>query len=289
MGVRRSTAALAAGVCSLVLGGASLAFACGGQATLGVVSSSSGQAGSPLTVSGALFQADTKVDVFWGSASGPLLGSAAGPNFKISVSVPTNAAPGVHYVFATGGTLQASAPFRVTGAPAVATAPADAPGETAQNDLPVSAASPVAAPEATAAPATAPAKATSPTRAPSRPRAASPVATATPAVAPAPVAAPAATPAPAPPAVAAAPSPVAEQPGAAAVSPDRWKGLDAPAAARPTMSMSSASSSSNSGQTVAFVLVGIGVLLAVAGVAVVAAGRTPAKRAALRQPPTGRS
>ena len=296
MRARRSTVALVSGIVAVVLGGASFAFACGGQATIGV-SSSSGTAGSTITISGALFLADTPVNVYWNSVGGTLLGTATGPNFSLSATVPANAGVGVHYVVGTAGTFQASTAFRVTAGTAPAGAPAETPGDVAQSDLPLSAASPAAAPTEAATPAPAPAPA--PARAPTSARSVATARTPAPAVAstPAPASSPAAvaTPAPAaaPPVAAPAPVVVAPvQPAIPAAAPaDRWNGLREGERAQPSMSMAaSRSGSSDTGQVLALALLGIGSLLLLGFGAVVLAGRRPAEKrsAAVRPLPDDR-
>lgn len=287
MRARRSTVALVSGIAAVVLGGASFAFACGGQATIGL-SSRSGTAGSTISISGALFLADTPVNVYWNSVGGPLLGSGTGPNFSFSATIPANAGTGVHYVVGTAGTFQASAAFRVTAGTTPAVAPAETPGDGAQSDLPLSAASPAAAPTEAAAPA--------PARAPSAARSVATSRTRAPAVAtaPAPASAPAAAAAPTPAAAApvATPAPVVAapvQPAIPAAAPaDRWNGLRDGERARPSMSMAdSKSGSSDTGQVLALALLGVGSLLLLGFGAVMLAGRRPAQRrsAAVRRLP----
>lgn len=288
MRARRSTVALVSGIVAVVLGGASLAFACGGQATIGV-SSSSGTAGSTINISGALFLADTPVNVYWNSVGGTLLGTATGPNFSLSATVPANAGVGVHYVVGSAGTFQASTAFRVTAGTAPAVAPAETPGDVAQSDLPLSAASPAAAPAEAAAPARAPASA----RPVATPRTPAPAVASTRAPTPSPAAV--ATPAPAVAPPLAAPAPVVAapvQPATSAAAPaDRWNGLREGERAQPSMSMAdSRPSSSDTGQVLALALLGIGSLLLLGFGAVMLAGRRPAERrsAAVRRLPDDR-
>lgn len=289
MRARRSTVALASGIVAVVLGGASLAFACGGQATIGV-SSSSGTAGSTINISGALFLADTPVNVYWNSVGGTLLGTATGPNFSLSATVPANAGVGVHYVVGTAGTFQASTAFRVTAGTAPAAAPAETPGDVAQSDLPLSAASPAAAPAEAAAPAPAPARAPASARSVATPRTPAPAVASTPAPASSPAAV--ATPAPAAASPVAAPAPIVVapvQPAIPAAAPaDRWNGLREGERAQPSMSMAdSKSGSSDTGQVLALALLGVGSLLLLGFGAVMLAGRRPAQRrsAAVRRLP----
>lgn len=299
MRASRSTVLLVVGIMAMVLGGASLAFACGGQPTLGL-SSNSGPAGSPLTLTGALFPADAKVNVYWGGEGGVLVGTGTGPSFSIDTTVPANAAAGVHYVVATTGGTQASRPFRVASASA-STAPAEEPaGERAQSDMPLSAATPAVAPAeepapaapaapAAAAPAAAPARTAAASRpAPVRAPAANPVA------APAPAAVISPTPGPTPQAAlpSAAPAPAVLAPSAPAGAPaDRWNGVRAGSEKQPSRSMADSSSQSQAGQWLAFALLAIGGLLLIGfGAAVLAGDRSPAQKrtAALRRLPTDR-
>lgn len=286
MRARRSTVLLVSGVVAVVLGGASFAFACGGQATIGL-SSSSGTAGSTISISGTLFLADTPVNVYWDRVGGTLLGTGTGPNFSLSATVPANAGVGVHYVVGTAGTFQASAAFRVTAGTTPAVAPAETPSDVAQNDLPLTAASPAGAPSDVAAPAPAPAPArtAAAARAPSPSRVAS-----TPAPVPSPGAV--ASPAPSTAAPVATPAPAVAAPAIPAPPAERWNGLRDGERAQPSMSVAdSKSGSSDTGQVLALALLGIGSLLLLGFGAVMLAGRWPAQRrsaAAVRRLPDDR-
>lgn len=293
MRLRRSTGMLMTGAFAMVLGGASLAFACGGQATISL-SSSSGSAGSNIGISGALFTAEGPVSIHWGGASGPVVATATGPSFSVSGTVPANAAPGVHYVVATSGSFQASKAFRVTGnASGTNDAPSSAgPGvEGPVSDLPVSAAPPAVGPaEAPVAAPGQPAPVASPrpaaTRAIPAPVAAAvapaPARTPTPApAAPAPVAtpAPAETPLPAPAAVPVVPEgPVAPiEPAAASGSADLWSGFRNGAATSRAMFDSPSSEPSTPALIFGIGFLVLGAALAAGGLALVAGSRRKAR------------
>lgn len=120
---RRSVVSLAVfAVVALVLGGAALAWACGAQA--GIKNSpntgmsgnpQTGKGGTTFTVSGTNFR-EGPVEVHWNSVSGPLLGTATGPSFSISVTVPAGQAEGTYYVVAFQENVGSpSDPFTVTG------------------------------------------------------------------------------------------------------------------------------------------------------------------------------
>ena len=80
------------------------------------VSPAAGAAGSEVTVSGTGFE-ETEVEIRWGSRSGPLLGTAQGPAFTVTLQVPDsppNSYP-VVAVFTAGNTVTTSnASFQVT-------------------------------------------------------------------------------------------------------------------------------------------------------------------------------
>lgn len=116
MRVRRG---LASGLAVLVvmIGAASFAWACTIQAEL-YVSPGSGAASSLARVSGSGF-GNSPVEIRWGGANGPQLGSAMGPSFSVRVTIP-NVAPRVYTIIATqnvplGQTSRAS--FHVTSQP----------------------------------------------------------------------------------------------------------------------------------------------------------------------------
>jgi hypothetical protein len=294
MRLRRSTALLLTGALGLGLGGASLAWACGGQATISL-SASSGTAGSPLGISGALFTADAPITIHWGGTSGVVVATATGPSFSVNAAVPAGAAPGVHYVVATTGAFQASRAFRVVAPQAAASSPTagSEPASGSTSDLPVSAAPPAVAPSAEpalapvpATGATAPAPAARPARPVAAPAPARDAARATPAAAPAapapvapapnPVAEEPAAPAPA---AAPAPSPVAPiEPSTATASADLWSGFrSGPSAARGMFEAPAADGPSGPALAlgIAFLVVGAGLLSG--GVVLVVASRRRAQ------------
>ena len=294
MRLRRSTALLLTGALGLGLGGASLAWACGGQATISL-SASSGTAGSPLGISGALFTADAPITIHWGGTSGVVVATATGPSFSVNAAVPAGAAPGVHYVVATTGAFQASRAFRVVAPQAAASSPTagSEPATGSTSDLPVSAAPPAVAPSAEpalapvpATGATAPAPAARPARPVVAPAPARDAARATPAAAPAAPApvAPAPTPvaeepaAPTP-SAAPAPSPVAPiEPSTATASADLWSGFrSGPAAAQGMFEAPAADGPSGPALAlgIAFLVVGAGLLSG--GVVLVVASRRRAR------------
>lgn len=107
------------GAAALVLGGASLAWACTAQAGItgsAVEGQSAGPAGSQTTISVSNF-APGPVEVRWNSADGSVLATGNGPDFKSTITIP-QVAEGVYYVVAVGRERQASMPFEVTSATA---------------------------------------------------------------------------------------------------------------------------------------------------------------------------
>ena len=94
-------------VISMLLSLGGLAWACTRQANTSLMPQA-GAAGTFLTITGQSFDntivssppAPTPVEIHWNSIDGPVLGSASGPDFAISVKVPQEAAPGVSYVIA---------------------------------------------------------------------------------------------------------------------------------------------------------------------------------------------
>lgn len=97
--------------------GANLAWACTPSASV-AVDPGRGSAGEPTTFRGSGFP-DRPVELRWDSASGPLLATATGPSFSVSVTVP-RVAPGIYTILAvprTDGTPYAArVAFTVTGA-----------------------------------------------------------------------------------------------------------------------------------------------------------------------------
>ncbi|MGI8985058.1 MAG: hypothetical protein ACR2HM_11110 [Acidimicrobiales bacterium] len=115
------TVAVAVGFVALVLGGASLAWACTPQASLGAFTPFQSPPGTVVTVTGSTFE-DGPVEIRWGGRNGPVIGVAQGPDFSTSVTIPP-AAPGVYFVAAVsyddaGQYTSRAKPFEVTAPPA---------------------------------------------------------------------------------------------------------------------------------------------------------------------------
>ena len=98
------------------LAGAGLTWACTPAASV-AVDPARGFAGEQATVQVRWFL-DRRVEVRWDSVSGPLLASASGPDFSVSVAVP-RVAPGTYTILAVsrseGAAHVARASFTVTG------------------------------------------------------------------------------------------------------------------------------------------------------------------------------
>ena len=91
---------------TLVVAGASLAWACSQQAVLESVSPSSGAPGTQVTVTGSAFfrtqstsTASKTVEIHWNWAGGPLLATAEGPSFSERITIPY-APPGTYLIVA---------------------------------------------------------------------------------------------------------------------------------------------------------------------------------------------
>ena len=127
---------------------ASAAFACTNLAELNL-SSSAGQAGMQVTVTGSAFAKapkNTPVELHWNGATGPLLASitpdAAGAIGPMNISIPSDAKPGYYVIVATQTEiatglnpwgLPTRAGFQVVG-PGATPAGAAAPLSTASSD-----------------------------------------------------------------------------------------------------------------------------------------------------------
>jgi hypothetical protein len=74
---------------------AGLAWACTPQAEFTQFSPSSGGPGTVVAIAGRNFVANQPITIHWGSASGPVIGTAQGPEFSTTVTVPQ--APGDVY------------------------------------------------------------------------------------------------------------------------------------------------------------------------------------------------
>lgn len=108
-------------VAAVVLGAAGFAWACTPQARVSGMSPDSGTPGSKTTLSAENFTPGP-VEIRWNSIDGRELGTAAGPNFSVTVTIP-NVAPDFYTIVAVqrNGTSivgKASARFEVTPASA---------------------------------------------------------------------------------------------------------------------------------------------------------------------------
>lgn len=92
--MRRVVATGVVGALACAVMAAGLAWACTPQAQFTRFSPASGAPGTQVTVTGDNFS-DVAVTIHWGSASGPVIGTAQGPTFTTTVTVPQ--APGDVY------------------------------------------------------------------------------------------------------------------------------------------------------------------------------------------------
>ena len=99
-------------VAAVVVGAASLAWACTPQAQI-TLSPQEGAPGSTVIVRGSQFVPDQPVQIYWGSSSGTPLGQATGPSFSKAVTIPENASAGVTNVVARSGVWEAKDAFKV--------------------------------------------------------------------------------------------------------------------------------------------------------------------------------
>ena len=116
---------------AVVLAAVSLAWACVPQGSF-ILNPSEGAAGAQVAASGNGFESGP-VEIRWESRTGPILARATGPSFNnVSITIPANAEPGVHYVSAAntgehGDHSATAASFEVKGAapppPPAATSP----------------------------------------------------------------------------------------------------------------------------------------------------------------------
>src|SRR6476469_4774400 len=86
-GIRRGVATAIVGALACAVLAAGLAWACTPQAQFTRFSPASGGPGTQVTVTGDNFS-DVTVTIHWGSASGPVIGTAQGPTFTTTVTVP---------------------------------------------------------------------------------------------------------------------------------------------------------------------------------------------------------
>lgn len=120
---------------ALLVGGASVAWACTRQATL-TVSPAFGKAGSQTQVAGRGFVTGEPVEIRWNTTGGPVMGRAVGGDFSVVVTIPGDASNGVYYIVATAPKTQISASFEVRSAAATSsdrTAPPDSQTSTSAN------------------------------------------------------------------------------------------------------------------------------------------------------------
>lgn len=103
-----------ASLVALLLGGASMAWACTRSPAI-YLSPAFGQAGSQTQVNGGSFLPGEPVEIHWGSKDGPVIGRAtAGANYSFSVAVVIPPArDGVYYVVATAPGSRGQASFEV--------------------------------------------------------------------------------------------------------------------------------------------------------------------------------
>lgn len=105
---------------AVVLTAVSLAWACVPQGSF-ILNPSEGAAGAQVAASGSGFEAGP-VEIRWESRTGPILATTTGPSFNnVSITIPANAEPGVHYVSAAntgehGDHSATAASFEVKGA-----------------------------------------------------------------------------------------------------------------------------------------------------------------------------
>jgi hypothetical protein len=113
---------------------AALAWACSPQSAI-QLSQQAGFAGNNVEVSGSNFANGGSVEIHWNSASGPLLATATGPTFAVTVTVPEEASADNHLIVAVG---QATAQFPEVHRPASFTVvePAPAPENAPAREAP---------------------------------------------------------------------------------------------------------------------------------------------------------
>lgn len=95
---RRRAALTLAAVATLLVGGATLAWACTSQASI-TISPRSGAPGSGVTVNGQDFTPGS-VEIRWNSRTGPVLGYTTGASFSTRVTIPADASPRTHVIIA---------------------------------------------------------------------------------------------------------------------------------------------------------------------------------------------
>ena len=122
----RTWAGAAVAVVAVVIASAAASWACSPAASMSGISPEAGGAGSEVTVTGQYMT--PVVEIRWGSQTGPLLASVAGPSFSTRVRIP-QASPGLYYIMAIGrdsdGSIagKASSAFEVRGTTSTEPAP----------------------------------------------------------------------------------------------------------------------------------------------------------------------
>lgn len=101
-----------AAVVALVIGGASLAWACTRLPTI-TLSPSAGRAGSQTQVTGKAFLPAEPIEVHWNGIEGDVIAHAIGPDFSVAVTIPAGVADGVYYLVATAPGSRAQTSFQV--------------------------------------------------------------------------------------------------------------------------------------------------------------------------------
>lgn len=99
----RLRALVGLGIAALVLGGASMAWACTRSPAI-YLSPTFGQAGSQTQVTGKSFLPGAPVEIRWNSTTGPVIGNATADqnySFSVAVVIPAKAPDGVAYIVAT--------------------------------------------------------------------------------------------------------------------------------------------------------------------------------------------
>lgn len=116
-GTKRGAGLVAAAAAVLILGAASMAWACTTQAYVGRIDPGSGAPGSRATVTASQFNPGP-VEIRWNGTGGRLLATANGPDFSVEITIPP-ATPNTYSVVAVqrSGTVilgKAAVQFEVT-------------------------------------------------------------------------------------------------------------------------------------------------------------------------------
>lgn len=86
-GTKRRAGLVAAAAGLMIMGAASVAWACTQQAYIGSISPGSGPAGSRATITASRFNPGP-VQIRWNGTDGPLLATASGPSFSVGITIP---------------------------------------------------------------------------------------------------------------------------------------------------------------------------------------------------------